>query len=88
MSDKEREIAAVICNLVIQDSKKGLEMKTKKRISERGFERRLKRLLERVIKQGRIRTFEEAGILTYNRGLVVKFADGQEFQVTIVKNGR
>ena len=31
-------------------------------------------------------TFEDAGIMTYNKGLVIKFADGSEFQITIVKS--
>ena len=31
-------------------------------------------------------TFEQAGIMTYNKGLVIKFADGSEFQITIVKS--
>ena len=33
-----------------------------------------------------VRTFSEAGILTYNKGLVVAMPDGCEFQVTIVKS--
>lgn len=31
-------------------------------------------------------TFEEAGLLTRNRGLVVRTPDGSEFQLTIVKS--
>lgn len=31
-------------------------------------------------------TFEEAGVLTRNAGLVVRMMDGTEFQVTIVKS--
>jgi len=34
----------------------------------------------------RVTTFEEAGILTYNRGLVVRTEDGSEFQITIVRS--
>ncbi|HOD84562.1 MAG TPA: hypothetical protein PKG77_24350 [Phycisphaerae bacterium] len=34
----------------------------------------------------RVETFEEAGILTYNRGLVVRTEDGSEFQLTIVRS--
>lgn len=37
------------------------------------------------IKPSRTRTFEEAGLLTTDKGLVLSFADGSEFQVTIVK---
>ena len=33
-----------------------------------------------------VRTFEEAGVLTGNRGVVVRAADGSEFQVTIVQS--
>lgn len=32
-----------------------------------------------------ISTFEESGILTKNKGIVVKLWDGSEFQVTIVQ---
>lgn len=31
-------------------------------------------------------TFEEAGVLTYNKGLVVRFDDGSEYQVTLVRS--
>ncbi|HOD84367.1 MAG: hypothetical protein BWX88_03447 [Planctomycetes bacterium ADurb.Bin126] len=34
----------------------------------------------------RVTTFEEAGILTYNRGLIVRTEDGSEFQITIVRS--
>ena len=33
----------------------------------------------------RAETFEEAGILTDNRGLVVRTTDGSEFEITIVQ---
>ncbi len=33
-----------------------------------------------------VRTFEEAGVLTQNAGLVVETADGSEWQVTIVRS--
>ena len=33
-----------------------------------------------------VRTFSEAGILTYNKGLVVAMPDGREFQLTIVQS--
>jgi hypothetical protein len=35
-----------------------------------------------------IRTFEEVGMLTTNRGLVVTTADGREYQITIVDSTR
>jgi hypothetical protein len=62
----------------------------RKRISERGFETRLARLLERVLGRsgGRVGTFEEHGVLTGNRGLVVELPGGQEFQLTIVESNR
>ena len=34
----------------------------------------------------RILTFEEAGLLTRNKGLVVRFENGDEFQLTIVQS--
>ncbi|MCY2928182.1 MAG: hypothetical protein NTV86_01565 [Planctomycetota bacterium] len=33
----------------------------------------------------RAETFEEAGLLTDNRGLVVRTTDGSEFEITIVQ---
>jgi hypothetical protein len=33
-----------------------------------------------------VRTFNEAGVLTMNSGLVVRIKDGSEFQVTIVQS--
>ena len=33
-----------------------------------------------------VRTFSEAGILTYNKGVVVAMPDGREFQLTIVQS--
>lgn len=33
-----------------------------------------------------IETFEDAGILTMNKGLVVRLHDGSEFQITIVQS--
>ena len=62
----------------------------KQRISERGFERRLAELIKRVFEPrgGQIETFEQAGILTTNLGLVVTLPNGQEFQLTIVESTR
>jgi len=34
----------------------------------------------------RVQTFEEAGLLTGNRGVVVRTEDGREFQVSIVQS--
>ena len=33
-----------------------------------------------------VRSFEDAGILTHNEGLVLRLPDGSEFQVTVVKS--
>lgn len=57
----------------------------KRRMSEKRFEAKLARLLERRLANtgGEVRTFEEAGVLTMNRGLVVTLPNGQQFQLTI-----
>ena len=34
----------------------------------------------------RVRTFEDAGVMTYNEGLVIELPDGTEFQLTIVQS--
>ncbi len=34
----------------------------------------------------RVTTFENAGIMTYNKGLVLRMPDGTEFQLTIVQS--
>ena len=34
-----------------------------------------------------VSTFEEAGVTTSNRGLVVRIGDGSEYQITIEKRG-
>ena len=34
----------------------------------------------------RVNTFDQAGVLSGNNGLVVKLKDGSEFQLTIVKS--
>ena len=34
----------------------------------------------------RVRTFEDAGVMTYNKGLVITLPDGSEFQLTIVQS--
>lgn len=33
-----------------------------------------------------VRTFEDAGVMTYNKGLVIRTPDGSEFQLTIVRS--
>ena len=33
-----------------------------------------------------VRSFEEAGVMTCNAGLVLRIPDGQEFQIRVVKS--
>lgn len=44
-------------------------------------------LEESLFEEAGINSFEEAGLLTKNEGLVVYLRDGSEFQITIVKSG-
>ncbi len=62
----------------------------KRRLSEKRFETKLARLLERRLDSagGGVTTFREAGVLTNNRGLVVTLPNHQEFQLTIVESSR
>ncbi len=62
----------------------------KRRISETQFEARLAAMFERRLSRsgGSVATFEDAGLLTMNRGLVVRLPNGQEFQLTIVQSTR
>jgi hypothetical protein len=68
-------------------------------MNERKFERTLQEVLEAVaasssqdriageeLSDAGISTFEDAGVLTNNRGLVVRLQNGAEFQVTIVQS--
>ena len=34
----------------------------------------------------RVATFEEEGVMTYNKGLVLRLPDGTEYQLTIVQS--
>ena len=34
----------------------------------------------------RVETYEQAGVLTYNKGLVITLPDGSEYQLTIVQS--
>lgn len=34
----------------------------------------------------RVSTFEEAGVMTYDKGLVIRLPDGTEYQLTIVQS--
>ncbi len=62
----------------------------RRRLSEKRFETKLARLIERRIERagGRVTTFRDAGVLTMNRGVVVHLPNGQEFQLTIVESSR
>ncbi len=62
----------------------------KRRMSEKRFETKLARLLERRLDSagGAVTTFREAGVLTMNRGLVVSLPNGQQFQLTVVESTR
>ncbi len=62
----------------------------KRRMSEKRFETKLARLLERRLDPvgGGVTTFRQAGVLTNNRGLVVTLPNNQEFQLTIVESSR
>ena len=33
-----------------------------------------------------VQTYEQAGVMTYNKGLVITLPDGSEFQLTIVQS--
>ena len=57
----------------------------KRRITEKRLETKLAVLLERWAE---VTTFRDAGVLTDNRGLVLAFPNGQEFQITIVESTR
>jgi len=65
-------------------------MKKNRQMSEKRFETKLARLLERRLDAtgGRVTTFGDAGVLTMNHGLVVSLPNGQEFQLTIVESTR
>jgi len=66
--------------------------------AERRFQDDLRQLIEFAAEDNlsrvdellgaRVSTFEESGVLTMNAGLVVKLADGNEFQLTIVQSDR
>lgn len=63
-------------------------MKKKRHMTEKRFENKLANLLDRRLSGigGGVTTFAEAGVLTMNRGLVVRLPNGQEFQLTIVES--
>ena len=40
--------------------------------------------IENIVEE--VRTYEEAGLLSYDEGLVVTLPDGREYQITIVQS--
>lgn len=59
-----------------------------KRISERNLQNRLCRLLEGRKGVKSARSFEDVSLLTRDKGVVLRFENGQEFQLTIVDSTR
>ncbi len=43
-------------------------------------------LEEELTEESRIQTFQEAGLLTRDKGLVIKLPDGNEFQITVIQS--
>lgn len=65
--------------------------------NEEQFEKTLQDGLRELITDGydsseicwenmQVSTFEEAGVLTYDKGLVIRLPDGTEYQLTIVRS--
>ena len=54
--------------------------------SESDMESRIADLFHETSDVSDVRTFEESGIMTRNKGLVIRLDDGSEFQLTIVKS--
>jgi hypothetical protein len=71
-------------------------------MNERKMERALLELFEDIasddelqasldqpaLPNARVKTFEDAGLLTRDRGIVLSLEDGSEFQITIVQSAR
>ena len=57
----------------------------KRRITEKRLE---EKLAERLERWAEVQTFRQAGVLTNNRGLVLSFPNGQQFQITVVESTR
>ena len=41
---------------------------------------------ETIWENMRVKTFEEAGVMTYDKGLVISLPDGSEYQITIIQS--
>ena len=63
----------------------------RKRLTERRLESKLANLFDNLFSRrsgGWAESFEDAGVLTGNRGVVISVGTGQEFQLTIVESKR
>ena len=63
----------------------------RRRLNERRLESKLVNLFDRIFSErsgGWAETFEQAGVLTGNRGVVLHVGNGQEFQLTIIESTR
>ena len=63
----------------------------RRRLTEGRLERKLVSLFDRIFSErsgGWAETFEQAGVLTGNRGVVLHVGNGQEFQLTIIESTR
>ena len=43
-------------------------------------------LEEELTEESRVQTFQEAGLLTRDKGLVIRLPDGNEFQITVIQS--
>jgi hypothetical protein len=67
------------------------QKRKRRRLNERRLEAKLVNLFDRIFSErsgGWAETFEQAGVLTGNRGVVLHVGNGQEFQLTIVESTR
>ena len=63
----------------------------RRRLNERRLETKLVNLFDTLFSRrsgGWAESFEDAGVLTGNRGVVISVGTGQEFQLTIVESKR
>jgi hypothetical protein len=63
----------------------------RRRLTERSLERKLVNLFDNLFSRrsgGWAESFEDAGVMAGNRGVVISVGTGQEFQITIVESTR
>jgi hypothetical protein len=63
----------------------------RRRLTERSLERKLVNLFDNLFSRrsgGWAENFEDADVLSGNRGVVISVGNGQEFQLTIVESTR